>query len=266
MYQCISAVGSLSVLLFHSFLYLFDLFSRSTSKYVMQVMSNAVDMVAKEYEADVYNKEGTDVYPIPCDTDITGFDRYPMDRSDAEREGLMNATHGTDPELVAEFRLLMIHHRCSILRDEFVKCSEADCPICSHKRWWKNSKLDRILERFPGEMLPTPVPTFLPGDDHPALSRGISGQNRDCSDDSDSDEPCVPCEPESDNPPKPKRAGRYRTLGDLLKLSVPEKLLYPDSFYGSAADLLLCTACPKPFKVFKTKSGLERHRKLYHVL
>lgn len=226
----------------------------------LQVMTNAVDMVHDVYRHDKYDKERTIVYKMPCDTDITGFDLFPMDRSDAEREGLMKATQSTDPDLVAEFRLLMDHHRSSILRDEFVKCYATDCPICSHKRWWENSRLDRILERFPGEMLPTPMPTILPGPDYPSLSLG---RNRDGPDESD---PGVPCDTNSDDPPDPKREGRYRTLGDLIKLSVPEKLLYPDSFYSGATALLRCPVCPQPFKVFKTKSALERHRKLHHVL
>lgn len=231
-------------------------------KLCLQVMINAVDMVAKLYEDDVFNKEPTFVHKIPCDTNITGYDRYPVDRSDAERDALTRATLSTDPDLVAEFRLLMQHHRSGILRDEFAKCHSAECPICSHKRWWKNSKLDRHLERFPEEMLPTPVPVWLPGDDHPSLN--TAGKNRDdsgCDDnDDDGDEPC------GANAQIRKQGSHYRTLGDLLKASLPNKLLFPDAFYSGAGDLLRCSSCPKPFKVFKTKSGLERHRKLHHVL
>lgn len=231
-------------------------------------MEQGIEMVGKLYEKDVYKKERCNVYQVPCDTNITGFDRYPMDQAEGEREALMKATRNTDPALLEEFRLLMRHHRSGLLRDEFVRCLDSSCSICSGKPPTEKTELDQILQRFPSRMIPTPVPALLPGPDHPSMrllkrrpeTRGDDEADSSSSDDSDCGEGAAV----SGN--RKKRSGRYRTLIDLLKISLPPRCFYPDAFYSGEAVLLRCPECPKPLEVFKTKSGLERHRKLCHAL
>lgn len=211
-------------------------------------------MVAKLYEKDTYKGAPTHVYEIPCDTNITGYDRYPTDAAEAERDALMRATTRTDPALLSEFQELMRHHRSSILRDEFVRCSGVDCRICPRRS--KKTGVDEILEKFPGGMLPTPIPVFLPDDDGCSVGKGPSGNEQ---------EPCDELDRGCENVSKGKKLSeRYRTLGDLTKISMPPQLCYPDAYYRGDVKLLRCPLCP--LKTFKTQSGLERHRKLEHVL
>lgn len=239
-------------------------------------MENGVQMVAKLYGKDVYKKEPTIAYQIPCDTNISGFDRYPMSETDHERVILMKGAFDSDPELAQEFRQLMRHHRSSLLRDEFVKCANSNCAMCSEKQLSrKEGQLDTLLKKFPKGMLPTPMPVLLPlptskdssaresaDDQVPTCSQGQpTVETSDVGVPSD-DESGAPVRVQTSN----RKPGRYRSFGELLKMKVNPGVCYPDAFYEGGTKLLRCSICVAPFEVFKSKTALDRHRKLHHIM
>lgn len=234
-------------------------------------MENGVHMAAEAYKEDVYKKEKTFVYEVPSDTHIAGYDHFPTDRADVERDSLSKATRNIDRELLQEFRVLMRHHRAGILRDEFVRCADESCVICGGEEPSAASELDKIIDRFPSGMLPSPIPALLPGDDHPSLTMSKCRSDAlDCNGAAfDSEGPGCSRDTDPDRgncAVSGNRRGRYRTFIDLLKVNLPRRCCYPDAFYEGEQVLHRCPVCPEPLEIFRTKTALDRHRKLCHTL
>lgn len=235
-------------------------------------MRNAQDMVAKRYKGEKFKGHELFVYKVPHETQFSGYDVYPPDQAEPERRALSNPKATIDAGLASEFKLLMLHHRSSLYRQEFAKCSDPDCPLCSKSPPTESPHLDSVMNRFPAAMLPTPVPVLRGDGEYPALRTLMRAvpEFESGDEDLDSSDDCSDDEAHGSNRARAMRdfvnarTGRYRTLVDLLKMTLPDRFLYPDSHYCGTCVKISCLACNR-FTTFKSEAALMRHKKLVHL-
>lgn len=233
-----------------------------------QVMNHAKDMLASAYEKDRYKGHGIKIYKVPNNTTVTGYDCYPEDQSNYEREMLSKPRSGMSVELLKEFRQLMRHQRSSRFRVEFVRCKDPSCPICS-RRVKKCSEVDKVFDRFPAGMLPTPVPVLRDGGEYEILSTLMQSIPDDQGAGSDAD--TASCAgnrgawPQELQDFATANTGRYRNFAELVKTSLPDGVLFPDSHYSGKSAQHRCPDCGS-WTVLKSESALQRHRKLVHTM
>lgn len=238
----------------------------------LQIMINAVKMVADCYEGDKYGGHGISVHKVPRDTVRTGYDAYPPENASYEREALANPKLTMNIRLGAEFQELMAHLRSSMYRVEFSKCSEATCRICSANPI-QPSELSNLLDRFPKGMLPTPMPVLRDDGSYPILSTLMRSGQAD---------PVVPLRTQEDLRQDPDdgeqrgsnrvdavsdfvraKTGRYRTLFELSKTVLPSRCFFSDSHYYGKTVKFHCLTCDS-FVTVKSDAALQRHKKLVH--
>lgn len=238
--------------------------------YLFQVMTNAVDMIAKCYDKDNYKGHGSTMHKVPRDTVSTSFDAYPAANALSEREALANARLTMDVHLGAEFQLLLRHFRSSLYRAEFSKCNDPSCSICSLDPV-EPSQLTELLDRFPRGMLPTPVPVLRDDGLYPVLSTLMRSNSSVCV--ARHGELPDPEEEEAEDINQDRvdaardfalaHTGRYRTLFELAKTNLPQRCFFSDSHYYGKSQSFACLTCDT-FVIAKSDAALKRHKKLAH--
>lgn len=232
-------------------------------------MEQAIRLAAEAYEGDRYKGFGSSIHQVPLIPSVSGYDHYPEEQSALECEMLSRPKKDIDPDLLAEYQQLMRHRSSYQLREEFTRCSDVDCALCS-RRPKRPTKLDQFLNRFPGSTLPTPLPVLRPeresGGRFESYIEGLMRrrpqvQNVWVRDASEHDDP----EPEEDVLDfTASRNGHYRTLWELTKSLLPAGCYEADKFYSGPNKGRKCLLCPR--LTFRTDTALQRHKTIIHKL
>lgn len=220
-------------------------------------MSNALDMVEEAYEFDRYKRYPIHLYKVPMFSWVTGFDHYNEDFATVENEALSKPSGAIDRELLLEYRQLMRHRSSFHLREEFTRCrgdAAGDCAICSTWPSRAPTSLDKFLDRFPDQRLPTPVPVLRPeptsGEPYEHFLEELMCRR--------------PPEEEAADIDLGKKKGHYRSFWEIAKSSLPERCFKPDEYYYGPSKRRSCPDCKN--LSFRTDSAFQRHRKLMHSL
>lgn len=229
----------------------------------VQVMDNAKNMLENRYKNDRYKGHGIHVYKVPNNTQVTGYDVYPADQSEYERDFLSKPKVGPDTELVKEFRQLMEHHRSGLFRQEFSKCGDTKCGICAGRNQ-RRGEVDDVFDRFPAGMFPTPVPVLRHEGQYPILDTLMESHEDLAVSQSGEVDELSTRQQEIEDFAK-ANTGHYRNLFELVKTSLPDACFRPDSHYAGPSVAHRCRICDN-FFVFKSQASMKRHMRLVHEM